>query len=47
MSKSEIKKYYGKKGPTGYNDIIPDFHRARYDGVVYILVTMVTTAVGG
>ena len=30
MSKAEVKKYYTKKGPSGYNDIVPDFHRSRY-----------------
>ena len=30
MSKAEIKKYYTKKGPSGYNDTVPDFHRSRY-----------------
>lgn len=30
MSKSEAKKYYTKKGPSSYNDIVPDFHRARW-----------------
>ena len=34
MSKSEAKKYYTKKGPSSYNDIVPDFHRARYSGVI-------------
>lgn len=30
MSKAEVKKYYTKKGPSGYNDIVPDFHRSRF-----------------
>ena len=48
MSKSEAKKYYTKNGPSSYNDIVPDFHRSRYSGVVIMfMVTMVTIGTGG
>ena len=49
MSKAEVKKYYSKKGPSGYNDIVPDFHRSRYATCCYgnhtihvVMVTMVS-----
>ena len=29
MTKTEAKKYYGKNGPSGYEVIVPDMHRAR------------------
>ena len=29
LSKEQALKYYGINGPSGYSDIIPDFHRSR------------------
>lgn len=29
LSKEQAIKYYGENGPSGYSDIIPDFHRSR------------------
>jgi len=42
MSKSEVKKYYGKKGPSSYDVIVPDFHRSRYDGDVAIVMLILS-----
>ncbi|XP_011410575.2 PREDICTED: uncharacterized protein LOC105316948 [Amphimedon queenslandica] len=31
MTKEQAKGTYGAKGPSGYKDIVPDFHRSRWD----------------
>lgn len=41
MSKAEAKKYYSKKGPSSYNDIVPDFHRSRYEQWLSIIVILI------